>query len=104
MREQNLRYLPKIEQEVTDFIHKKIKVDYLNPSKEVSLTLSIRDAEILVSANPDLKAMAEKGELKALHDRFAKLEGQVEADYLKVRDLLSRIQSTVHEKENEIYD
>lgn len=59
---------------------------------------------MLISANPDVRAMAEKGELKALHDRYSQIEAQVEADYLKTRDLISRIKQSVEDKENEIYD
>jgi hypothetical protein len=46
----------------------------MDPNKALSLNMTIKEAEILISANPEVKAMAEKGELKALHDKYSKIE------------------------------
>lgn len=57
-----------------------------------------------MSANPDTKEMAEKGDLKTLHENFNATAQQVEADFLKTKDLISRISQSVSEKEDQIYE
>ena len=49
-------------------------MDFLNPSNTIGLDMTVRHAEVLVSANPEVKALAAKGDLVALHDKFAKIE------------------------------
>lgn len=48
--------------------------------------------------------MAEKGDLKTLHEKCKAIADKVEADFLKVRDQIDRIVKQVEVKENEIYD
>jgi hypothetical protein len=48
--------------------------------------------------------MAEKGTLRALHERCAKIQEKVDADHLRARDSLARILQAVEEKENAIYE
>ncbi len=52
MSEMKMSYLPQIEEEVTKFMHESIKVNYLRPAEELTLDLSVSEAEILASANP----------------------------------------------------
>jgi hypothetical protein len=59
---------------VSAYIQDKIKTHYIDPFKAVTLNMTIKEAEILMSANPDVRAMAEKGDLKALHEKFSKTE------------------------------
>lgn len=48
--------------------------------------------------------MAEKGTLRALHERCAKIQEKVDAEHLRARDSLARILQAVEEKENAIYE
>jgi uncharacterized protein YaaN involved in tellurite resistance len=52
----------------------------------------------------DIRAMAEKGDLKLLHEKFRILSDQVSSEYLKVRDHIDRIIYSIEERENELYD
>ena len=47
----------------------RIKHDFLKPDRELTLELTVHEAEILMSANMDVRAMAEKGDLRNLHER-----------------------------------
>ena len=91
MSELTLNYLDKVQQEVNNFLRDNIKHDFLKPDRELTLNLTVREAEILMTANPDVRALAEKGDLKSLHERFKSLQDKVDADFLKVRDPLDRI-------------
>jgi hypothetical protein len=62
-------YLEKVQQEVTNFLNDKIKHDFLKPDRDLTLDLTVREAEILMVANPDVRSLAAKGDLKALHDK-----------------------------------
>lgn len=104
MSELKMDYLEKVQEEVNKFLQDRIKHDFLKPDRELTLDLSMKEAEILITANPDVRAMAEKGDLKTLHDKCKSIQEKVDADYLKVRDLLDRITQQVEEKENEIYE
>ena len=104
MSDLTLNYLDKVQLEVNTFLRDRIKHDFLKPDRELTLDLTVREAEILMTANPDVRALAEKGDLKAIHDRLRASEEKVEADFLKVRDLIDRIIQQVEEKENEIYE
>ena len=104
MRALKLSYLNKIEEEVHKFLQDNVKHDFLKPDRELSLDLMVREAEILISANSDIKGLAESGNLRELHEKCRNIQDKVEADFLKVRDHLDRIIAQVEEKENEIYD
>lgn len=69
----------------------KVQHDFLNPGKELNLDITLGEAEILMSANGDVRAMAEQGTLKALHERCSKIQEKVDADHLRTRDSLARI-------------
>jgi hypothetical protein len=53
MRELKATYLSSVEQEVQKFLKEKVKYDYLNPGNELSLSLTVRDAEKLIKATPE---------------------------------------------------
>jgi hypothetical protein len=62
-RELKNTYLNRIQQETQKFIDEKIKHNLLNPEQGLSLDLSINEAEILMSANNNVRDLADKGEL-----------------------------------------
>jgi hypothetical protein len=96
--------LDKVQAEVNNFIKDKIKYDFLKPDRELTLNLTVKEAELLISANPNVRTLAENGSLKSLHERCKAMQEKVDVDYLKVRDLIDRIIQQVEEKENEIYE
>jgi len=51
----------------------------------------MREAEFLYGANPQIKAMAESGELQKLHENCASLQDQVEKGYVQVMSQLDRV-------------
>lgn len=91
MRELKLTYLNKVEEETTKFLNERIKHDFLKPDRGLSLDLTVREAEILISASPEIKELAEKGNLKNLHAKCKTINDKVEADSLKFRDRIDRI-------------
>jgi len=103
MRELNLSYLGKVEEEATKFLTHRIKHDYLRPGKELTLNLTLAEAEILASANPSVIESAEKGELAKIHQKFEELDKRIEGDYLEARNHLSKILYQIEEKENALY-
>lgn len=67
--ELTLNYLDQVQQEVSNYLRDNIKHDFLKPDRELSLNLTVREAEILATANPDVRALADKGDLKMIHER-----------------------------------
>jgi len=51
----------------------------------------VREAELLISASPKVRTLAESGDLKTLHEKYNAIEKKYQADYLKVRDSIDRI-------------
>jgi hypothetical protein len=49
-----LTYLEKVQEEVNKFLKEKIKHDFLRPDRELALELTIKEAEILISASPEV--------------------------------------------------
>ena len=76
---------------MTKYIMDKIKVDFFDPSRELTLNMTVKEAEIMMSASPDAVDMAEKGDLKTLHENYNSTCQQIEADFIKTKDLISRI-------------
>jgi len=68
----------------------KIKFDYLDANREVNLDLKVSEAEHLYNANDNVRALAESGELQALHKSCLDLIKAVETGYIKVMDQLDR--------------
>lgn len=91
MRDPRLTYLDKVREEINNFLSSRIRHNFLKPDKGLSLDLTIKEAEILASANDELKTFAENGDLRQLHERFSIIKDQVETDYLKVRDHIDRL-------------
>jgi hypothetical protein len=69
IRSAKLTYLEKVQEEVNKYLAVNIKHDYLRPDKALTLNLTIKEAELLTIANASIKEMADKGELKNLHER-----------------------------------
>lgn len=103
MRELKLSYLDRVQEETTNFLNERIKHDFLRPDKELTLDLTVNEAEILMTANEEVRALAEKGELKKLHANYNALKDKVEADYLQVREHIQKILHAIEEKENDLY-
>lgn len=74
MRSPKLTYLERVQEEINNFLKTNIKHDYLKPDRELSLDLTVKEAEILASANADAIAMADRGDLKSLHEKVRSLE------------------------------
>lgn len=51
-----------------------------------------------------MRALADKGGIKELHENFEKAKNTVDADFLKTRDLIQRILQQINEKENSTVD
>ena len=75
VREPKMTYLAQIQQEINTFLKEKVKHDFLQPDRELTLSLSVKEAEILICANPDVRAMADSGDLRKLHDKCKAVEG-----------------------------
>lgn len=67
--ELTLNYLDQVQNEVSNYLRDNIKHDFMKPDRELSLHLTVKEAEILATANPDVRALAEKGDLKLIHER-----------------------------------
>ena len=63
----------------------------MKPDRDLSLDLTVKEAELLISASPDIISLAESGNLKALLEKCRQLADTVETDFLKMRDSLQRI-------------
>ena len=103
MRELKLSYLDKVQIETTNFLNTNIKHDFLRPDRELTLDLTVNEAEILISANSEVRSLADSGELKQIHQKFNDLSASVHADYLSVRDQLARTLQVIEGKENELW-
>ena len=65
-----LTYLDKVEQETHNFLSERVKHNLLNPEKGLNLDLTIKEAEILMSANENVRDLADKGELQKIHKKY----------------------------------
>jgi hypothetical protein len=104
MRELKLTYLDKVQVETAKFLNERIKHDFLRPDRELTLDLTVREAEILISANDEVRNMAESGGLKELHNKYNALTGRVESEYFNVREHLAKTLQVLEGKESEIFD
>lgn len=104
MRKDRLQYLPEIQDLVTKYIQDRIKVDFFDPTRELTLNMTVKEAEMMMSASPDAVETAEKGDLKTIHENYNSTCQQIEVDFLKTKDLISRITQSMGEKEQAIYD
>jgi hypothetical protein len=104
MRELKLTYLDKVQEETNRFLASRIKHDFLQPDRDLSLDLTVREAEILIAANEEVRNMAETGGLQDLHKRYNDIHGRIETDYFSLRDYLAKTIQVVEGKENQLYD
>ena len=58
MRELKLSYLEKVQTETAAFLGERVKHDFLRPDRELTLDLTVREAEILISANEEVRALS----------------------------------------------
>jgi len=58
---------------VSQYVKEKIKVDFFDPSRDLSLALTLQEAEIMYSAYPHAVSMAEKGDMKKMHEEYQSL-------------------------------
>ena len=77
-----------------------MKYDFLKPGNSLSLDMTLGEAELLMSASPEVRAIAEKGELKAIHDKCKQTHDKVDAALIKTREHMLRLLQQVEEKEN----
>lgn len=104
MRELKLTYLDKVQEETNKFLASRIKHDYLQPDRDLSLDLTVREAEILIAANEEVRNLAENGGLKDLHLRYNNIHGKIETDYFSLRDYFAKTLQVIEGKENQIYE
>ncbi len=104
MRELKLSYLDKVQQETANFLSERVKHDFLRPDRELTLDLTVNEAEVLIAANEEVRAFADQGGLKDLHARFNELTGRVEAEYFNLREHLAKTLQVIEGKENELFD
>ena len=104
MRELKLTYLDKVQTETTRFLNERIKHDFLRPDRDLTLDLTVREAEILISANEEVKNLADQGGLKELHNKYNDLTGKVELEYFNVREHLAKTLQVIEGKETEIFE
>jgi hypothetical protein len=64
----------------------------------------VREAEILIAANSEIRDLAENGQLHNLHERFNDIHGKIETDYFAMRDYLAKTLQVIEGKENQLYD
>lgn len=103
MRELKLTYLDKVQAETANFLNERVKHDYLRPDRELSLDLTIKEAEILIAANQEVRDLADAGGLKKLHNRYNDIHGKIETYYLAIREHLAKTLQVVEGKENALY-
>lgn len=63
MRDMKRSYLPKIQEEIQKFLDQRIKHNFITPEKGLNLDLTIKEGELLISANQSVRDLAETGEL-----------------------------------------
>lgn len=74
----------------------------MRPDRELTLDLTVREAEILISANEEVRNFADQGGLKELHNKYNVLTGKVEMEYFNVREQLAKTLLLIEGKESEI--
>ncbi len=103
MRDLKLTYLEKVQQETTNFLNQRIKHDFLRPDRELTLDMTVREAELLMTANEEVRNLADSGELRKVHSRYQEAREKAELSTLNVRESLAKTLQIVESKENEIY-
>lgn len=76
----------------------------LNGNRELTLDLTLEEAQFLYCANDNLKAKAESGELAQIHQRCSSAEHNVEVGVAKVMDQIDRTLQQITDTEQDIYN
>jgi hypothetical protein len=104
MRELKLTYLDKVQAETNNFLNDRVKHDFMRPDRELTLDLTLKEAEILIAANKEVRDLAESGSLKDLHNRYNDIHGKIESNYLAIREHLAKTLQVIEAKENALYE
>lgn len=80
----------------------KIPTNYFTGENKVGLEHTVQEAEVMFAANDEIKAMAEKGELQDLHERYNILNTKARFEYMTILDRLNNIIAAAQTKEDEI--
>jgi len=105
MSHQNLRYLDQVRAETKAFLRENVKVNYFNGAEDIELdSTSLGEAEVLYSAGDQIKAMAESGQLKTVHDNVSNLKEASETAYITLKDQLMNIINAGHAKEDDLFE
>lgn len=102
--EQNLRYLDQVKAITQDYLNQNIKENYFNGDQQVSLDASLGEAEVLFAANDEVKALADSGSLRAMHENVTALTEAAESQYINTKDRLENIVDAIQAKEDEIIE
>lgn len=102
-RELKLTYLERVQEETHIFMNERIKHDFMKPDRQLTLDLSVREAELLMAASQEVRDLADSGDLKKIHSAAFETRERAEREYLGVREHIQKIIHQVEEKENEIY-
>jgi hypothetical protein len=102
--EMNMRYHDQVVEQTAAFMKSNIAQNYFNGDSHVSLEASLGEAEVLFAAGDNVKALGSSGELKALHERVARLTEASSSEYLAIRDKLNNIINAAQSKEDQIYN
>jgi len=103
MRQLKLTYLERVQIETTAFLNARIKHDFLRPDRELTLDLTVKESELLISANDEVRALADSGALREIHNRFNETRTIAETEYLAVREHLAKTLQIIEAKENELF-
>ena len=68
-RQLALAYEEEVQKQIHTFLKKHIKYDVLNGNRDITLYLTVAEAQYLYCANDAVKAKAASGELAELHRR-----------------------------------
>jgi len=104
MSHKRLRYAGKVRQETRRFLARHIGFNYFTGHRRIGLETTLEQAEIMYSANEDMRAQAATGELKSLHEECNSLGDKCEADYLASRDRIENLIQSIKTRENKIYE
>lgn len=61
MRDLKLSYLDKVQENTLEFLNQRVKHNFIQPDSELSLDLTVKEAEILIIANQEVRELAENG-------------------------------------------
>jgi hypothetical protein len=91
MSDVKLSYLSKVEEEAMKFLKERVKHNYLNPTDNLNLDLTVKELEIMISASSKVRGLADSGELEKIYKQCVELENRIEGDYLAVRNHIGKI-------------